>query len=131
MEKITSAAELRNAIRLLEQQRSHQEISLQDHWNEVTESIRPVNIIKRTFQDILPSDSSKSSLLGSALGLGTGFLTKKLFFGKSPGFMKKLLGSALQWGITALVAKNADKIKSGGTSLFRKIVPGKNGERVI
>jgi hypothetical protein len=126
MEKITTTTSLKDAISELEKQRNFQERRLEENWEYLTESIRPVNIIKRTLHDILPTEHSKNNLLGSAIGLGTGFITKKLFVGKTPGFVKSLLGNIIQWSITALVAKNSNKLKLGGQTLIRKIIPEKH-----
>ena len=131
MEKITTTNSLKEAITKLERQRSFQEHRLEENWEFLTESIRPVNIIKRTIHDILPDEHSKNSLLGSAIGLGTGFITKKLFVGKAPGFVKSLVGNIIQWGITALVAKNSNKLKLGGQTLIRKIIPEKHTSNTV
>jgi len=121
MENINSAADLRKAILDLEHDRLAQERNLKLQWEEVADGFRPVNILKRSFHDIFQRGSVKPDILGSAIALVTGLMTKKLFEGKSPGLFRKTASQALQLGVTALVAKNAPALKSGSMSLFRKI----------
>ena len=78
MKKITSAQELHDAIEVLEQKKADQMIVLEQHFSEFYESLRPANIIKNTFQNVFSSNESKRNILGSVIGLGTGFLSKKL-----------------------------------------------------
>ena len=125
MENIHTAAELRKAILVLEDERLIRERNLKLQWDEVAESLRPVNILKRSLQDLFQRGGTKPNLLGSVLALGTGFMSKKLFEGKSPGPIRKTAGSALQLGVTTLVAKNGKAIKSKGISLIKKIFKSK------
>jgi len=121
MEKINSDADLRKAIQELEHDRLIRERNLKLQLEEVVDGFRPVNILKRSFYDIFQRASVKPDFLGSAIALGAGLMTKKLFEGKSPGLFRKIASQALQLGVTALVAKNAPALKSGSMSLFRKI----------
>ncbi|MDP9041849.1 MAG: hypothetical protein M3N30_07695, partial [Bacteroidota bacterium] len=56
--------------------------------------------------------------------MGTGLLSRKLIIGKANGFVGKTVGKVIQWGMTGLVSKNADKIKEKASEIidrfFRK-----------
>jgi hypothetical protein len=121
MKKISSVRSLRNAIAELEQKRIDQEMNLKQNWEEVAESLRPANIIRRSVRDILPSANTRSGLMASIIGLGTVFLSKKLILGKSAGPVKKILGTAVEWGISSLILQNAARIKEAGRSVFGKL----------
>ena len=97
---------------------------LKEHIHLAYESLKPINIIKSTFNGIFSATNLKTNAVNGAIGLATGFVAKKVFTGKSHNPLIKIFGSVLQFGISALVAKNPDTIKSVGgyilKSIFRK-----------
>jgi hypothetical protein len=125
MENINTAEDLQKAILEREKERWIQERDLKQQWDVVTESFKPVNILRRTFHDIFSRVPRKPDLIGSAVAFGAGLVTKKVIEGKSPGTLRKTAGNAMQWGVTSLVAKNSHTLWSAGSSLFKKIFPRK------
>lgn len=121
MRPINSKADLEDAIAELERKRVSQELDLKEEWAETYESLKPLNLLKSGFQGILSSGDTKSNLLGSAIGLGSGLLSKKLLIGPSTSIFKKALGAAVQFGIAGLIAKNAETIKEKGSAIISKI----------
>lgn len=121
MQNITSVAELKNAIQLLEAEQTLKGKQLKEQFYMTYESFKPVNLLTNTLNDISKSPYLVDNLLGTAIGLATGYLTKKVFIGASGNKIKKLIGSVLQFGITNVVAQNSDTIKSFGRSLFQHI----------
>ncbi len=130
MKKICSAKELKDAIAELEFQKEAQETELQDRMKELYERLRPVNIVKNTLQDAF-SGNSKGGLLNAAIGLGSGFLSKKLVIGQSVGLLRKIIGLAVEFGVAGLVAKNVTQIKNKGSEIISRIFPKKNKPKVI
>ena len=124
LQKIISAASLREAINQLEARQANEGKILKDQFNLAYESIKPVNLIKNTFKQAAASVDLKENMLNTSLGLTTGYLSKIIFEGASNNPLKRLLGSALMFGITNLVAKNPGTIKSLGT-IFLKIIKKK------
>jgi hypothetical protein len=51
-------------------------------------------------------------MLTTAISLAIGFVSKKIIVRNEDGPLKKILGTVLQIGITNLVSKNTDQIKS-------------------
>jgi hypothetical protein len=129
MMKIRSKADLQDAITELERKRISQELALKDEWADTYESLKPLNIIKNSFRGILSSGDTKSNLIGSAIGLGSGLLSKKLLIGPSTNLFKKTLGAAVQFGIAGLIAKNAETIKQKGSTIIHKIFSRKKKEK--
>jgi len=121
MEKINSARDLQIAIRTLEEERGEREKNLKLQFDEIADSLRPINILKRSVQGIFQKPNDRHDLLAAILAVGTGLISKKMFEGKSPGPVRKTAGQALQLGVTTLVAKNAPALKTAGASLFNKI----------
>ena len=89
--------------------------------HEVCESLRPNNLIKNVFHEVTHSSEINDSLTNTTIGLGTGFLFKKIFLGNSHSLGKKIVGTFIQFGVTNLVAKHFDEIKLISKYLFKQI----------
>lgn len=120
MEKITSAAELKIAIQKLELEQEIQGQQLKEKFLLTYESLKPVNLLKNTINDITSSPHLIDNLLGSVIGLFTGFLSKKIIIGSSGSPFKKLLGSVLQFGVTNFIAQHPDAIKWVGQFIMER-----------
>src|SRR5450759_3449830 len=121
MENITSTAALKNAIQLLEVEQALNGQLLKEQFYFIYESFKPVNLLKSTLKDITSSPFLIDNILGTAMGLATGSLSKKIFIGASGNMFRKLIGSILQVGITNVVARHPDTIKSFGQFIFQHI----------
>jgi hypothetical protein len=121
MENITSSAELKKAIQLLEIEHAFNGQKLKEQFHLTYESLKPVNILKGTLKDIISSPNLIDNILGTTIGLATGYLTKKIVIGASGNLFRKLFGSAMQIGVTNVVAHHPDNIKSLGQAIFKRI----------
>ena len=119
MQTITSISELKDAIQLLESEQDIKRQILKEQFLFVYESFKPVNLISRTLNDITKSPFLVDNMLGTAIGLASGFLSKKIFVGDSGSLVRKLLGSVLQFGVTNVVAQHSDAIKSIGQVIVK------------
>jgi hypothetical protein len=126
MENIKSSAELKSAIQNLEAEQTFHKQLLKDQFFIVHESLKPANLIRNTFNDIASSSSLTNNIMGAAVGLATGFVTKKIALGLPGSILKKLLGILLQVGVTDVVTHNPDSVKSFGRSIYRLIFHRKN-----
>src|SRR5665647_168956 len=108
LEKIANTSELDIAIKRLERKKMMMEEDLKDEVHAMLESMKPANILKHTLEEVRESTELKHNLFKVALGLGVGYLSRKLIVGKSAGIVKKVLGTALQYGITQFVVKKDD-----------------------
>src|SRR5512133_2127200 len=127
MENITSIASLKNAIQLLEAEQTVKEVLLKEQFHLTYESLKPVNIIKDTFKEVSSSPFLINNIIGAATGLASGYLSKKIVVAGSGNVFRKLLGSILQFGITNVVSRHPDGVRTIGQSilqlLFRKKEP--------
>ena len=121
MQKITSAIELREAILQLEIKRAEEGKALHEQFKLVYESMKPINLIKNTFKEVAASPDLKDSLVNTSVGLTAGYISKKLFEGLSNNPIRKFAGSALQFGIMNIVAKNPEVVKSFGQKILKMI----------
>lgn len=125
---IANTSDLSTAILRLEARRLAQENDLKVHAEELFENLKPANILKNTIHEVQQSVPLKNNLLKIAVGLGAGYFSRKMVIGKSAGIVKKLLGAALQFGVTSIVAKKNvdDDIQEFGPpkkkNLFRRIL---------
>lgn len=122
MEQITSVAELKESILLLELKLVNDGTLLKEQLKSTYQSIKPINLLKSAFKDVVSTPGLKTNLVNSAIGFTTGLVAKKLFIGGSHNPLTKLLGMALEAIVANKVSKNADQIKSAGSSLIKKIV---------
>jgi len=120
---ITNSEELAEAIAELESKEKIQKREIEETFKVVSENLKPMNLVRNGFRSIFAGEH-KGDLLNALIGLGSGFLSRKLILGKTNGFVGRTVGKAIQWGMAGLVSKNADKIKetAGGIidRLFRK-----------
>ena len=130
MENITSATALKSAIQLLEVEQDINEQLLKEQFYITFESLRPANLLRSTFHDVVSSPHLVDDLLGTAVGLATGFVSKKvMMIGASGNIIRKLIGSALQLGITTVVSQHPETIKSIGQFILQRILHKK--EKVL
>jgi len=125
MQKITSITGLQNAIQLLKVEQARKEQLLKEQFHRTFESLKPVNILKSTLNDIVSSPNSIDNILGITIGLATGYLTKKIIIGTSGNIVRRFFGSIIQVGIAKLVAQHPEAIKSFGHFIYQHI-PSKN-----
>jgi len=121
MENITSTAELKKAIQLLEIEQAINGQLLKEQFNLTFESLKPINMLKSTLKDVASSPYLIDNILGNAIGLATGYFSKKIFIGASGNIIRKLFGSILQFGITNVVSQHPDGIISLGQFIFQHI----------
>ena len=112
MQQITTASGLREAIILLESKRKTEEAELREQLHHTYESIKPVNLIKSVYVDVLESPDLRDSLLSTSLGLGIGYVSKAVFVGASHSPLRKLFGTILLYGVTTAVRNNPEAVKA-------------------
>lgn len=122
MENITSRAGLINSIHLVEAERTIKGQLFKEQLFITYESLKPVNLLKYTLKEISSSPYMIDDLSGTALGLASGFLSKKIIIGTSGNIIRKLIGSILQFGVTNVVAHNSHLLKSVAQTLFQHII---------
>ena len=128
MQSITSTTELKEAIRLLQEQQIYQGLVLKEEFFTVTESIRPVNVIKNTFSQVASSHDLIGNILSTTVGLAAGYVSNRTLVGSSANLLKKLFGTIFQFGITTLIARNPEAVKSLGHTLLHRMLNKKTAD---
>jgi hypothetical protein len=119
MLEITSALALQDAIQLLESEQEIKKQLLKEQFYITYESLKPLSLLKSAISELSSSPFMADDLSGTAIGLVSGYLTKKIFVGTSGSLIKKLAGSILQFGVANVVAQHSDTIKSIGQAIFQ------------
>jgi hypothetical protein len=112
---------LKNKIQLLEAEQAIMGQDLKEQFYIVYESLKPLNLLLRTLKDVSSSPNLIDNVLGTTIGLASGYLSKKIFIGSSGNLIRKLIGSALQIGVTDAVRQHPDSIKSLGQFILRHL----------
>ena len=112
---------LKESIKQLEIRQAFEKKMLQEQFQLTYESITPINLIKNTLRQVAGSSEIKGEVLNASIGLTAGYFSKMLFERISNNPFKKILGSAILFGITNVVVKNPEVIKSLGRTVFRMI----------
>lgn len=121
MENITTIAELKETIELLEAKKSVHLQEMKSNFNLAYESFKPANLIKNTLKEIGSSPYLINNIFNVTLALAVGYLSKKaLFLSKSGNKSRKLLGLILQLGVTNFIVYAPNSIKSFVQNLFSK-----------
>ena len=119
MQEITSTIGLKDAIQLLESEQAVKKQLLKEQFYITYESLKPISLLRSVINEISSSPYLIDNISGSAIGLASGYLTKKIFVGSSGNLIRKLLGSILQFGVSNVVAQHSDTIKLIGQAVFQ------------
>ena len=121
MENITTSADLKLEIQVLEEQQTFHAIQLREQFFLITESLKPANLIANTLNEMKSSPYLANNAISAAIGLTAGYLSRKAVIRESDSNLRKLFGAVLQLGITNLVAQHPDNIIAFGKYIFRNI----------
>jgi CRISPR/Cas system CSM-associated protein Csm5 (group 7 of RAMP superfamily) len=128
MQKITSTAGLKEAIQLLEAEKVASAKLLKEQFVDTYESFKPASLLRSTLNDISSSPNLIENILGTALGLGAGYLSRTILPGVTAMKFGKLISPVLQLGVTNFVAKQSGNIRSAAEVMLLRIFRKKRVE---
>lgn len=120
MAKQSAVDSLKESIRLLEIRQAEEGQILKEQFKITYESLKPVNLIKNSLKEITGSAEVKNGLFETIVSIVSGYLTKKVMVKSGSNPFMKILGVLLQFGVTSVVAKNAELIRNFITEQFDK-----------
>lgn len=109
--KVTNMSPLGIKIRELKELERQQLAELKEIAGNIVDSVSPAGIIKSTLKDIAASPDLRSNVINSAIGLGAGFLGKKLYVGNSKNIFRKITGVAVQFVVANFIRKKIPELK--------------------
>ena len=128
MKKIDSEIRRREAIVALESKQAEDKRLMKAQFQAVYEGMQPLNLLKKTFKTISETQDIKQDIINTSLGLGVGYLSKRILRDTSKKPSKKLIGAAVLLGFTAVILKNPHTVKTIGASLLNTFLNNKTVE---
>ena len=104
-------SDLESRILELEQVHTQQIADLKGSAVHIVDSLRPANLIKSALKGISSSPKLRSTALDTVIGIGSGFLGRKLYVGGSKNIFRKIAGSAVQFVVTNFVRKKIPEMR--------------------
>ncbi len=108
---VSSMNDLQARILELEKVQSQQMTELKLSAVSIVGSFTPSNMLRSALKDVVQSPDLRKTAINAAIGIGAGFLGRKIYVGRSGGLFKKITGSALQFLITNFVRKKIPEIQ--------------------
>lgn len=118
MSIIITEADLAEAIERAELKHKNDGVLLAEEFNQALQSLKPANMLKNIFTEITSSGELKDNLVNTSAGMAAGYAAKMLVAGKSPGFVRKIAGNAVLFGISNVVSRNPEAVKLIGNTLL-------------
>jgi hypothetical protein len=118
MQKLNSTTDIKQLIRQLESQQAIDLQQLRVQMHATYENIKPINLVRNTFKEVVASEELTDNIVNTSVGLAAGYVSKTLFEKASHSPFRKLMGTALLFGVTNLVAKNPHTVKSIGSDFL-------------
>jgi len=128
MEKQYTVESLREEIQALEIKQAKEGKLVKEQLLITYENLKPINILKSIVKDFYSSDNYTQDFMEIVAGMTSGFVTKKLIIGKSKNPLLKLVGLALQFGMTTFVSKKFNFIKDSVVHFLSRFVKEKEPE---
>lgn len=122
MAKISPADTLKESIRLLEIQQAEEREIVKQQLKITYESLKLSNLIKSSLKELTGSTELKGTLFESVTALLTGFITRKILVNSKSNVFTRMLGLFMQYGVTTLVARNAETIRDFLSGLIDKLI---------
>ncbi len=108
---VSSMDDLETRILELEKLQATQMAELKLSAVSIVEGFSPANMVRTALQDVVQSPDLRKTAINTAIGIGAGFLGRKLFVGRSNSIFKKISGSAVQFLITNFVRKKIPEMQ--------------------
>jgi hypothetical protein len=114
---INTTSELAKRIQELEIIEARQLSVIKIQAGELFNSLRPAALLKNTLSEVVSSEKIRNSALNASIGLGAGWLIKKILTPKSKniakhgGIFKSIAGRVLQIAVTTLISKKLTNLR--------------------
>lgn len=110
---VANKQDLLDRLQQFEALEKQQVAELKQHAHQLVESFKPVNLVASTIATVAGAAKNtavKGTLLNTAIGLGTDFISNKVPFLKKNNFLKNMLSNIVQFGTSLFLKKKIEKI---------------------
>ncbi|WP_309609973.1 hypothetical protein [Flavobacterium sp.] len=97
---------LTERITYLKSRQAHELQLLKQQYDITLNNLKPINLIKSTFQEFKSSKELKSNLINGAVGIGTNFLLSKVMFLSPKNPLKNILYNGIRYVANNFTRKN-------------------------
>ena len=105
MSAINQKEALEQRINFLKNKQENDLSQLKNQYSITVESLKPINLIKSSFQNIVDSPNLKSNLLIGAVGIGTNFISKTFLNENSINPVKRVIAKDLKFAVSNLIKR--------------------------
>jgi|GEM_PF-2479123 len=119
---IRTMEQLAVAVLLLEDRQEIEGKLLREQFMRSYQSIQPANLVLSAISGVTESQDLKYHLVSTGVGLVAGHVSKQVFESVSDSPVKQLIGTAIQFGVTNVVASHPEVVLAVGKGLFRLIL---------
>jgi hypothetical protein len=92
MQTITNSAELKEAIRQLEEKKVAQKELLKNEFSYAKQKMKPANVVRSTFSQVFTGPNLIRSVMLLSVGITAARITHKYFQGLTGRILKRLFG---------------------------------------
>jgi len=125
MENQYTRESLKEQIKLLEIRQAVEGTLVKEQLIITYESLKPSNILKNVVKEFYSSETLKDELISTAISVASGFITKKIVVGKSNNQVLKLVGLAIQLGMTTLISSKFEAFKDAAVQFIDRFMAEK------
>lgn len=122
MAKQNAVHSLKESIRLLENRQVKEGKILKEQFRITYESLKPVNLIKSSMKELASSLEIKNSIFETIVSIVSGYLTQKLIVSSKGNVFNRILGALMQFGVTSLISKNPQDVRSFFSNLVDRFI---------
>ncbi|MDP4289575.1 MAG: hypothetical protein Q8908_00685 [Bacteroidota bacterium] len=128
MQKISTGAELKEAIAQLEAKRDLQGKKVKDQFNSTYESFKTINLFKKMVLEIVTSPGLMSGIITTAIELTSRKSVKRKEV--EGNTFRNIIGTLFSTAITRLVDENTDAIVKFGQLVVKRMFQKRAKEQV-
>lgn len=115
---------LKLAIATLEVKQKEDLAVIKEDLHEIYESLKPINVLKSTFNSLRETPELTHNLINMAISSGIGFLVRKMFFRNSKSPLRNLAGVAIESIASKIAMRYSDRILGTVLQLISKFSSG-------
>jgi len=125
MENQYSVESLKEQIKALEIKQSAEGELFKEQLLFTYENLKPANILKNVVKEFYSSENLKDEFISTAISVTSGFITKKIIVGKSNNQVLRLVGLAIQFGMTTLISNKFQMLKDAAIQFIDRFTAEK------
>ncbi len=118
----TSNMTIEKRIELLTIKNKIDRLEVEIAFETAMEQLKPSRLIANTLNDVVTSPQLGQSIANVGMSVALGFISKKMAVGDSHNPLKVIMGAMLQYGVTAMVSNNPQKVKLVALNFIQNIL---------